>query len=482
MARRKPSVLTKVFYGIGQSAEGVIGAAFSMTLLFYYTQILGLSGFLAGLAIFFAQGFDAITDPIAGYVSDNSKSRFGRRHPFMYASAIPLGITFYFLFAPPGGMGQAALFAWLFIMAVASRASLTLYHVPHLALGAELTDDYVERTVITGYRSFFGIVGAAGSVILNFAVFYASTPEYPNGQMNPAAYPTMAFVNAIIIIVTIWLSAYGTRKEIPYLPEAPAGAGPFRITKVFNNFWQALKNRSFRYLFVGSIASVVGSGIGITLLMHLATYYWEFNSGQIIYIWIGIFSGTILGIFCARFSNKLLDKKPTMILGAILSPLVAMSSIILRMTHILPENDNPALVPILMVLVGLTTFFSSQTVVTTGSMIADIADEHELSTGRREEGIFFGAQAFISKSLYGLGVTFAGIGLEIIRFPAHADPGTVDPGIVTNLGILFGVVPAFAGLIATIFYLRITINQRSHARTMKELGILRQNRESRTVG
>ena len=192
MVKRKLSILTKVFFGVGQSAEGVTGAAFAMALLFYYTQILGLSGFLAGLAIFIAQAFDAVTDPIAGYVSDNCKSRWGRRHPFMYASAIPLGVTFYFLFAPPGGLGQAGLFAWLFCMAIAARASLTLYHVPHLALGAELTDDYVERTVITGYRIFFGNLGVAGSVILNFSYFYAATPEYPNGQMNPAAYPAMA--------------------------------------------------------------------------------------------------------------------------------------------------------------------------------------------------------------------------------------------------------------------------------------------------
>ncbi len=475
MAKRKVSVLTKVFFGIGQSAEGVTGAAFALVLLFYYTQVLGLSGFLAGIAIFIAQAFDAVTDPIAGYVSDNCKSRFGRRHPFMYASAIPLGITFYFLFSTPGGLGQIGLFVWLFCMAIATRASLTLYHVPHLALGAELTADYVERTVITGYRNFFQTLGTACSVVLMFAYFFAATPEYPKGQMNPSAYPGMAFTNAIIIVVTIWLSAFGTRKEIPHLPKAPPTTGPFRLTKVLGTMRRALGNKSFRYLFLGSIAAVAGQGIGITLLLHLATYYWEMNASQIIFVWIGIFSGSFLGILCTRFSNQWIDKKPTLLLGAILSPLIAMTSIILRMTNVLPENGDPALIPILMIIVGLSTFCSSQTFVTTGSMIADITDEHELNTGRREEGIFFGAQAFIGKTLYGLGVTVAGFGLDLIDFPTKAEPGAVAPEIVTNLGILFGVVPACAGLIAAWFYLRIGVNRQSHAETMTKLAILRQN-------
>jgi len=194
--------MTKVFFGIGQSAEGVTGAAFAMALLFYYTQILGLSGFLAGLAIFVAQAFDAVTDPLAGYASDNCKSRMGRRHPFMYASAIPLGVSFYFLFSPPEGLGQAGLFVWLFCMAVASRAALTLYHVPHLALGAELTEDYVERTVITGYRTFFAVVGTAGATILNFAYFIVSPfhlisqgfdNTIPSNQQSPAFFRFFLF-------------------------------------------------------------------------------------------------------------------------------------------------------------------------------------------------------------------------------------------------------------------------------------------------
>ena len=84
---------TKLSYGVGQAAEGIKNAAFGTFLLLYYNQVLGLSGSLAGIAIFIALCFDAVTDPIAGSISDNFRSKWGRRHPFMYASAIPVSYT-----------------------------------------------------------------------------------------------------------------------------------------------------------------------------------------------------------------------------------------------------------------------------------------------------------------------------------------------------------------------------------------------------
>ena len=147
-------------FGIGQAAEGIKNNAFTLFLLFFYVQVHGLSASLAGAALFIALCFDAVSDPIAGYLSDSWRSRWGRRHPFMYASAIPLAIAFYFTFVPPDGLGQWGLFAWLTAFTVLTRLAMTLYHVPHIALGAEMSDDYEERTSIVGYRTAFGIIGS----------------------------------------------------------------------------------------------------------------------------------------------------------------------------------------------------------------------------------------------------------------------------------------------------------------------------------
>ena len=102
----KLSVGTKFAYGIGQVAEQIKNQGFNAFLFFYFTQVLGLAGTLAGAAVLIALVFDAVTDPLAGSLSDNWRSKRGRRHPFMYAAAGPLAITWLLLFLPPEGLGQ----------------------------------------------------------------------------------------------------------------------------------------------------------------------------------------------------------------------------------------------------------------------------------------------------------------------------------------------------------------------------------------
>ena len=115
--------------------------------------MLEVSGTLCGIALGIALLFDAVTDPLTGSLSDNWKSKWGRRHPFMYASAIPLGFCFYFLFVPPA-LSETGLFIWLTSFAVLTRAAMTLYHVPHIALGAELTNNFEGGVMIDGFHSY----------------------------------------------------------------------------------------------------------------------------------------------------------------------------------------------------------------------------------------------------------------------------------------------------------------------------------------
>ncbi|MCE2487022.1 MAG: MFS transporter, partial [Desulfurellaceae bacterium] len=136
----------KIAYGFGLSAEGIKTNAFTLFLLFYYQQIVGLDPGLCGVALFVALLIDAVTDPAVGVWSDGFRSRLGRRHPFMYAAGLPLAVCFVAVFLPPRGLSQAGLFAWLLGSASATRFAMTLFAIPHQALVAELTQDYDERT------------------------------------------------------------------------------------------------------------------------------------------------------------------------------------------------------------------------------------------------------------------------------------------------------------------------------------------------
>ena len=123
----------RFWYGLGQLAEGLKNEGYTVFLLFYYTSVVGLSGALTGQAILIALLFDAVTDPLIGSVSDRLRTRWGRRHPLMFASALPLPVFFFLTFAPPAGLSELGLFAWLATFAVLTRAAMTLFHVPHLA-------------------------------------------------------------------------------------------------------------------------------------------------------------------------------------------------------------------------------------------------------------------------------------------------------------------------------------------------------------
>ena len=176
---------SKFSYGVGQYAEGLKNTAFNIFALFYYNQVLEVSGTLCGVALGIALLFDAVTDPLAGSLSDNWQSKWGRRHPFMYASAAPLALAFYGLFSPPE-LSELGLFAWLLVFSVLTRGAMTLYHVPHLALGAELTEDFEERTSIVAWRQVFGVLGLFSVVICSFGYYMA---DDRGGRMQAANYP-----------------------------------------------------------------------------------------------------------------------------------------------------------------------------------------------------------------------------------------------------------------------------------------------------
>ena len=132
----KPGVLTKLAYGAGAVADGVKNNGFEYFLLFYYSQVLGVDFALVGATLMIAMVVDGLTDPIVGYWSDNLRTRFGRRHPFMYAAVIPVGIAYVFAWNPPAGLTGNELFPYLLMITIAVRIAFTFYEVPSSALVA----------------------------------------------------------------------------------------------------------------------------------------------------------------------------------------------------------------------------------------------------------------------------------------------------------------------------------------------------------
>ena len=155
-AARKAGIWTKLAYGSGAAANGIKNNGFEYFLLFYYSQVLGVDSALVGATLMIAMFVDGISDPIVGYWSDNLKTRLGRRHPFMYASIIPVAVAYIFAWNPPEGMTGNALFPYLLMITILVRIAYTFYEVPSSALVAELTDDYDERTSFCRFDTSLG--------------------------------------------------------------------------------------------------------------------------------------------------------------------------------------------------------------------------------------------------------------------------------------------------------------------------------------
>src|SRR3954447_24528297 len=142
----------KLWYAAGQVGQSITDFGFGTLLFIYYNQVLGLSGSYTGLGVAIALMFDSIADPAVGSWSDGFQSKWGRRHLFMAASIVPLGIMFFALFWPPLGLTQLQLFMWFTLFSVLVRTALTFFNVPFLSLGAELSQNYQERTQIVAVR------------------------------------------------------------------------------------------------------------------------------------------------------------------------------------------------------------------------------------------------------------------------------------------------------------------------------------------
>jgi GPH family glycoside/pentoside/hexuronide:cation symporter len=464
----------KFAYGIGQAGEGLKNAAFGTFLLFYYNQVLGLPGTLAGIAVGTAVIVDAFTDPLAGSLSDHWKSPLGRRHPFMYASIIPLCVSFYFLFNPMVE-SQWALFAWLIVFTNLTRTSMSLYHVPHIAMGAELTDDFRERSSVVGFRTFMGTFGALIAVFAGFRLFFAKSPEFANGQLNEAAYAPYALFISVLMAITIFWSAWGTRSAIPYLPKVKEDMRlsiTAIIVRVLVDVKAAMRCGSFRWLFSGVLVIYIVVGVDGALNIYIYTYFWELTPGDISLLVLAYPIGVMLGAFVAPMLHDRFSKKAGLIFGGASWPFWQILPIVLRLLDYFPDNSSALLLPLLILIRLIQGASTVQANVAYSSMVADVVDEHELASGQRQEGIFFAAVSFSAKAASGFGTIVAGFGLDIINWPRGAEIRTaadVPADTLLHLGILYGPVVAGFGVVSVLCYLPYSLTRERHAEILETL-------------
>jgi len=459
---------TKLAYGFGAVAFGVKNNGFDYFLLIFYSQVMGVDAPLVGLALLIALIFDAFSDPIVGYLSDNTHSRWGRRHPWMYASALPVALFYFMLWAPPSGLTGNALFPYILVLAVLIRVSITLFEVPSSALSAELTGDYDERTSLFSYRYFFGWVGGTLMATVALAVFLAPTETIPNGLLNKQGYGTYGVVASIIILISILVTSVGTHRHIPnFKPPSPKAA--MSLKRVFSEIYQTLANRSFLALFLAALFGAVAAGLSAGVSFYMSGYFWEFSTDQISVISLSIIISAFAALFMAPLISRRKGKKRGAILVGIIAFTIAPAPVVLRLLGLMPENGSPLLFPIVLIAVVVETALVITLSILTSSMMADLVEDSEIRTARRSEGVLFAAATFARKAVQGFGVLAASAVLAAVQFPKGVAPGQVPDEAVFRLGLYYAPT-LFAIWMLMLFSLRFyRIDRDTHEENLQTL-------------
>ena len=440
---RPVSIGRKVAYGFGSVAFGVKSNGFDYFFLIFYSQVMGVSAYLVSLALMIALIVDALSDPLIGYLSDNTRSRWGRRHPFMYAAAIPASVAYYFVWNPPAGLQGDALFPYIVTLAILVRTLITVYEIPSSSLVAEMSDDYDERTSMLSYRYFFGWTG--GTLMGAFATIFILVPTatISNGMFNVEGHGQVGAIAATVIFLAIMISALGTHKMIPDL-KPPPPARQMSVGLIYREVFETLASRSFLALFLAALFGAVASGVSTTLSFYFSTFFWGFTTEQIGLISLSVVISALMAFFISPAISKRLGKKRGAITIGLMAFTVAPAPIFLRLLGLMPENGDPVLFPLVLsiIVVDVALIIAYQTL--SASMIADLVEEAEIKTQRRNEGVFFASVTFVRKVTQGIGAAVAGVLLTISQFPVGATPDQVPESVLTQFGWLY--VPVIFGL------------------------------------
>jgi glycoside/pentoside/hexuronide:cation symporter, GPH family len=444
----KISMSDKISYGIGNFSVGIAIQVVGAFLMFYCTAILNIPGSLVGVVISIGIAWDAITDPLMGYISDNTKSKtFGRRHLYLIIGGIGIGICNLILWNIPGSFSAITKFTIIFIDIIAIKTFMTIYITPYTALGAELSNDYNERTSIQGIKTIFFLLGIFFVSVVILYAFFQPTVEFPIGQLNPKAYSNMGIFSSIIIVVFSLVCYFFTKKYIPILrlaqnpTEEKAG-----LHNLLASFKGIIGDAMFRsvalsYMFT-NIASAMFSNIGL----HVFTYTFILNNQQIALMVGTQFAVSILSQPAWTFISKKIDKKPSIKLGLALCIIASayFFALVVFKNHIL-SNAYYFLPFAILAGFGTGGLFTLPL-----SMIADIIDLEELRTGKRSEGTYYGCLTLFYKFSQSITLLLVGFVLDIIKFnsslPVQSESTVVTLGFILSITTSLSFVAAFLSI------------------------------------
>ncbi|MBJ7439756.1 MAG: MFS transporter [Sphingopyxis sp.] len=449
----------KLGNGFGSVAYGVKDNGFATLLMLFYNQVLGLDAKIVGFILLIALLLDAIVDPLVGYWGDKTHSRWGKRHPWMYAAILPMAAAWMMLWHPPLA-ASGWLYGYLLLFAFLMRAAVSCYEIPALSVVPGLTSDYDERTSLTRWRFMFGWAGGLLMLTLAFAVYLVPSERYPVGQLNVDGYQLYGWTGAILMIVATSVSAITTHRRIARLDSSPPTHLPLGAT--LRKIGRTLGNRAFLILLASSLFAYVNQGMTFSATTYMLSYYWEMPQAGFLAYAVTLFVGVVGAFLIVGLLQKRIEKRTGAVGAGIAALLLAVTPYALRYFGQFPANHDPALIPALFTLVTLSNACAVASMMLGQSMAADIIEASQEKTGERSEGLFFSAYFFVQKCATGVGLFLTGLIISAAGIPAQAEPGMIGQTILNDFAVYYLIVLVGFSLASIAFIARFPISRSDH--------------------
>jgi GPH family glycoside/pentoside/hexuronide:cation symporter len=459
----------KSLYAAGDAVDGVVSNAVGYFLLFYLNVACGLSGTLAGLVLFISLCVDAVADPAIGFWSDNARFRLGRRHPFMFVAAPIVALALGLMFSIPPALTGGALFAYILVVLVTLRVSQSAYILPFVAMGAELSDDYAERSSVVTFRYGANIVFNCSQLVLGLWVFM-----YGAARNHRESYIPYGWLCAALVLAGALVAAFGTLPLRARMHPVSSLEGE-ALRRVPRELKEVFSNPSFRTLFFGILVFWVPWGALGALSLHANSFFWKMPPQVIATIPLFLIGGLVLGVPISAVVLRRFEKLTVCLIAlAIVCGLVALPAP-LRVLGLIPA-DGVVLYGGLAAQNFLVGVGTTSVVVSFWSMMADAADEHEALFGTRREGLYFASITLSAKFASAIGGWIAGRSLDLIGFPhdlATAGQHPIAQGTLNALGLIQGTGCGLAAAIAIAILARYRLGSKKLGALQAELAARR---------
>ncbi|MEP0392731.1 MAG: MFS transporter [Erythrobacter sp.] len=454
----------KLIHGFGAVAFGVKDGGFLFFLLFYYSQVLGMDAGLVGLILLAALLIDAVVDPIIGYMSDRTYTRWGRRLPWLYAAPIPLAVIWILLWSPPGGVAPSPL-GLLGIM-VGVRVLLSACEVPSVSLVPELTSDYQERTTLFRYRYLSGWMGGILMMVLAYTVFMPGE----NGLLQQDGYPAYGYFGAVLMAIAVLGSAIGQHHIVANLPETKPA--PFSLRDAFSEIFEAFSEKAFLIFAAGGLAAYISQGMTFSITNFLNIYVWQIDrvsfdwgpnwlNGLTAYPFVLGVSVVGMFILVGPMHNRF-GKPKSAALSAVIAITFGLFPYFLYLGGLWPAIPSLASTALFFGFTIFANMFGVVLMISATSMLAEIVEAFEERTGRRAEGSFYSGNWLVQKCATGFGAAITGQIIAFSQLEQGADPAAVEFGVLYTIIITFAIATIALGLIAAFWLGRFPITREQH--------------------